>query len=275
MSKSILTFNYSVSDKKELAAATQPLQIMPATINYIKDADIDKYTDINNPNILIHLNYITRMFSSHGLEKDSSVRYSLRQYGKLATKIGTKNILIHMPKTLQEWNNFVLGYKIIHDELISKGFKIHFEITAWSKDLHAYFTKDKDRQLVISEYYERLLEVANTYNDTVYIVIDTAHMFANGCSEDDIIATLQKYSNRIEYLHWNGNIRPMFSTDSHVPIFSSSSLMTFDKISQYVASLGKICVCEITKDGEKYQKWVEYANKYGFDIVKENKMAVC
>ena len=51
--------------------------------------------------------------------------------------------------------------------------------------------------------------------------------------------------------------------------------MTFDKISQYVASLGKICVCEITKDGEKYQKWVEYANKYGFDIEKENKMAVC
>ena len=112
---SILSFNFSVTNKKELAKCKDPFQIMPATHNYIQNSHIQNYVGIQNPNILIHMNYVTRMFSSNGLEKDSTIRYSLRQYAKLADKIGTKDILIHMPKSLQEWNNFILGYKIIHD----------------------------------------------------------------------------------------------------------------------------------------------------------------
>lgn len=270
---SYLTFNFSVSNKKKLAGYQEPFQIMPATINYIKNSDINSYENINNPLILIHMNYITRMFSANGLEKDSMIRYSLSQYGKLADKIGTKNILIHLPKTYQEWENFILGYKIIHDELISKGYKIHFEITAWSKDLHSHFGKNEDRMTAIDKYFGKLLEISESYGDSVFIVIDTAHMFSNGCDEECIIKAIEKYNKWIEYIHLNGNCRPMWTSDSHVPIFSSESNMSYDKLSKYVATLGKVCICEITKERNSNEKWKEYAAKYGFKLVDDNEMA--
>ena len=268
---SILTFNFSVAKKKKLADYKEPFQIMPATVNYVKDSDIDKYKNISNNNIIIHLNYVTRMFSSNGLEKDSTIRYSLRQYAKLADKIGTKDILIHMPKSLQEWNNFILGYKIIHDELLSKGYNIHFEITAWTKDLHEEFGKETNRISVVKNYYDVLFDAAKSYGDTkyVYVVIDTAHMFSNGCTENDIIQILKEYDDKIKYIHWNGNLNKMFSSDSHVPIFDTQSKMSYDKISTYVAKLDKICVCEITKEDAPKSEWERYANRYGFHLVSD------
>ena len=273
---SILTFNFSVGNKSKLVGYTEPYQIMPATINYIKDSDIERYKNISNPKILIHLNYITPMFSTKGIEKGSSVRFSLRQYRHLADKIGTKNILVHMPKSLQEWNNFKMGFKIVYDELLSKDYMVHFEITSWSKDLHKEFGKDPDQRVqVVERYFDALLNEAKALgvNDHVRIVIDTAHMFANGCTEDNIIDVIQKYKSKIEYLHWNGNVRPMYATDSHAPIFSEESLMPYDKVSKVVAPMGKICVCEITKEGEEYDKWEAYAKKYGFHLVKDNDAA--
>lgn len=268
---SILTFNFSVANKKRLAEYKEPFQIMPATMNYIKDSDIEKYKGVNNDNIIIHLNYVTRMFSSNGLEKDSTIRYSLRQYAKLADKIGTKDILIHMPKSLQEWNNFILGYKIIHDELLSKDYHIHFEITAWSKDLHEAFGKETDRVEVVKRYYDALFEAAKSYGDTrkIYVVIDTAHMFANGCDENTIIKIIKEYDNKIKYIHWNGNLNKMFSSDSHVPIFDTQSKMPYDKISSYVSKINKICVCEITKDDAPRSEWERYAKRYGFHLVED------
>lgn len=267
---SVLTFNLSVADKKKLAKIKDPFQIMPATVNYIKDSDIEAYEGIKNNKILIHLNYITRMFSTKGLEKDSNTRFSLRQYGKLADKIGTKNILIHMPKSLQEWNNFILGYKLIHDELLTKGYIIHFEVTAWSKDLHTLFGKDTDRMEIMDRYYEILFETAKSYKDTknIRIVVDTAHMFANGCDEEMIIAFIEKYLDKIDYIHWNGNERPQFTSDSHVPIFSKDSKMPFESISKHCGKLGKICVCEITKENAPEEEWKKYTNMYGFRLAK-------
>ena len=273
MVNSILTFNISVSNKKKIASYKDPFQIMPATVNYIKDSDIESYKNIKNDKILIHLNYITRIFSTKGLEKDSQIRFSLRQYGKLADKIGTKNILIHMPKSLQEWNNFVLGYKIIHDELLTKDYIIHFEITSWAKDLQIYFGKDEDRESVIYKYYNVLFETAKSFNDmkNIKIVIDTAHMFANGCDEDTIIKIIEKYKDKMDYIHWNGNIKQMYTSDSHVPIFSKESKMSFEKISEYVSKIDKICICEITKDNATDEEWKEYCDKYGF-ILADAKM---
>ena len=273
---SILTFNFSVSNKSRLVGYNEPYQIMPSTINYIKDSDIDKYRNINNPDILIHLNYVTPIFSSRAIEKGSTVRFSLRQYRKLADKIGTKNILIHMPKSLQEWKNFKLGFKIIYDELLSKDYNVHFEITSWSKDLHKEFGKEpNDRVDVVKNYYKVLFDEAKSLDVLrhVYVVIDTAHAFANGCNEDDIIEIINTYESKIKYLHWNGNIRPMYSSDSHVPIFSSESLMSYEKMSKEVAKMKKICVCEITKEGEDYVEWNRYASKYGFHLVSDNDAA--
>ena len=273
---STLTFNFSVSNKSKLIGYTEPYQIMPATINYIKDSDIEKYKNISNPKILIHLNYITPMFSTKGIEKGSSVRFSLRQYRHLADKLGTKNILVHMPKSLQEWNNFKMGFKIVYDELLSKDYDVHFEITSWSKDLHKEFGKEADQRVqVVEKYFKALLDEAKALDVSrhVHIVIDTAHMFANGCTEDDIIEVIKKYDSKIKYLHWNGNVRPMYATDSHAPIFSEASLLPYDKISKVVARMNKICVCEITKDGEAYAKWETYARKYGFHLVEDNDAA--
>ena len=69
------------------------------------------------------------MFSSNALEKESNIRFSSRQYKKLAKKIGTKNILIHLPSSLSEWKNFEFGFQVIVDELMrDEDIIIHFEI---------------------------------------------------------------------------------------------------------------------------------------------------
>ena len=395
--KSILTFNFSVANRKLLSEYHEPFQIMPATQNLVQDKDIEKYVDISNPNILIHMNYITRMFSSKALEKGTMIRHSLRQYHKLADKIGTKDILIHMPQSLMEWNNFELGFRSIYEELIKDtDLVIHFEITAWSKDLHTFFetlpsksaTKkvssrkskakktdtveldlsqygfvppastnnrlvtvteyedvnfDEDDDIkpmkasneieidlsnltldelndmlkeemktvnrfsdfnipeptpatvsirppisgintseltpsyhAIVKYYNRLFELCklnNVSSSQIKIVLDTAHLFANGCTENDMVALFDKYHARMKYCHFNGNINPRYSHDSHVPMFDRENLMTYDLLTKTISKLKIICVAEVTKNNANWKNWETFAAKYRLHLVEFNDAA--
>lgn len=101
MSQSILTFNLSVSgNKNNIKTISEPFQILPATQHILLDRYIEPYPTSSNPQIILHMNYITRCFNPVAIMNDSPVRMSLRQYVKLANKLGTKNILIQMPATL-------------------------------------------------------------------------------------------------------------------------------------------------------------------------------
>ena len=97
-----LTFNYSVADKQLLSTLSIPFQIMPMTNGFLRDSDIERYSKCKSNNILVHLNYITMPFGKNIIEPACKARAGLKQYAKLCKKIGTKNLLIHMPKSKTE-----------------------------------------------------------------------------------------------------------------------------------------------------------------------------
>jgi endonuclease IV len=258
----MLTFNASVSDKKNLASINAPFQIMPSTTNTFTENTLAQFlaAGINNTDILIHLNYICRIFSSSALPVNSLARYILKQYKQLADSIHTKRILVHLPATSSEMDNIAIGFSIIREEL--PGYQLYFEIPAWSSSLRKQVTKES--------YMEEVLKYIDLKKEQ--LVFDTAHLFANGYSADEMISLFKKY--KCDYCHLNGNERAVGTTDSHVAIFSSASkFREYDSVCKYLASDGTkiICVAEMTKAGHDWNEWTKFAKKYSFELVPFNK----
>ena len=263
-----LTFHYSTEDRAKISGLQYPFQIMPAPRSFLKDDVIKSFSTLANDKILIHINYITRIFSKSAVENVSRVRTNLKQYAKLIETCGTKNLLIHLPSTAAEWENFENGFLVIYEELILKGVIIHFEICAPAKDL---------LKLEISplEIHDKTLELATALKceNMIRFCPDTAHMFAFGLEEDDQIKLIEHYKNKIEYIHLNGNCKPKFTHDSHVPIFSSESKMSYEKLVSYLSGLKVILVTEVTKEGANRKTWEEFAEKFKLNIVPDNEAA--
>ena len=270
---SVLSFNLSVSDKQNVSTINEPFQIMPSTRNYLSDKSIDSYPTCKNEHIIIHMNYITKIFRKDAIELNSPERKSLQQYVKLAKKLGTKNILIHMPYSKDEMDNVANGFKIIYDELLKKDMIIHLEITAWCKnlmsDLKIY---DQDPKEYVSNYLTKIIGYMNIFpSGKFYVVFDTAHLFADGCSVDDMIFIMKKFKHMIKYIHLNGNINPQFTSDSHTPLFGSKNkIKDWEKLSKFCASLNVVCIAEITKYGTEWKNWETYAENNGFKLVSFN-----
>ena len=247
---SILTFNCSVLDKENLTAISSPFQIMPGTIRHIRASDFPKFT---NPNILVHLNYITRPFSKLAIEKGSMTRYGLKCYKELSIK----DILVHGPASEEEWDNLGTGFKVLKDEI---GEYIHFEIPTFTGTF-------KSQSPPIITYLDTLLE----YSPEAFLIPDTAHLYANGVDGEEMIEIIEKYKDRIKYIHFNGNLSPMGKQDRHTPMFyDNNKIKEISKLSKYIASLNKICIVE-NRVGEDWDKWVDYSVEYGFKLVEYNR----
>ena len=105
-----------------------------------------------------------------------------------------------------------------------------------------------------------------------YVVFDTAHLFADGCSVDDMIFIMKKFKHMIKYIHLNGNINPQFTSDSHTPLFGSKNkIKDWEKLSKFCASLNVVCIAEITKYGTEWKNWETYAENNGFKLVSFNR----
>lgn len=275
MNNSTLTFNMSVSDRKNINSVLDPYQIMPSTQNFLFDKSINTYLDGSNDGIILHMNYITHVFSSNSIENDSTVRQSLRQYVKLAQKLGTKNILIHGPYTNNEWQNLSFGMKVIYDEIIDKGMVLHLEIPSWSSDfIHKMNPNlNEDPKVYLIEYFGEIFKYLSAFpKGSYYIVPDTAHMFANGCATfDDFAFILNKIKSNIKYIHLNGNVNYMFKSDKHCPMFmEDNKIKCWKELSKFCADMGVICIAEVTKVGSTWDEWTKYANEFGFNLVEFN-----
>lgn len=275
MSTSVLTFNASVSDKTLLSRITSPFQIMPSTRTNLTDRQIASYNGISNDSILIHVNYITRVFRHVAIEKGSLARRSLKQYVQLAKRIGTTHILVHLPSTVDEYNEAEFGFSVLDHELANEGFTIHLEVPSWSKDLTKLLQQnmsDAKPVEVMMRYIDDMLGYVSVIGDESYrLVIDTAHLHANGCDADAIVEIIEKYRDRMQFMHLNGNMRPMWTSDTHVPMFSGANRMIgWERVSECCAKAGVVCVAEVTKNGASWNEWEEYAKRFGFELVKES-----
>ena len=272
--RSFLTFNASVSNKKVIKdLEDQPFQIMASTRNFLTTQTINNYPKTTNPNLLLHMNYITRPFNINAIESNSKERFSLRQYAKLAEQTGTKDILIHMPSNPEEVNNMFQGFSVINEELISKGLCVHLEIAPWSQELIT-MKKIRGRQneveKYISEFVDEIIEHMKRFPPNSFmIVFDTAHLYALGAEAKQQINLFNKYRQFMKYAHLNGNVNNKLSSDSHAPIMSNKSkIKDWEELSVEIAKMGLICVAEITKFGKEWEEWVDYASEFGFDLVR-------
>lgn len=277
---SILTFNASVSNKKIFTTINQPYQIMPSTRNYLTDASIGSYPkDIVSKSLLIHMNYITKPFSDDAIESNSRVRFGFRQYVKLLKRLNTNEVLIHMPNTINEFKNLLQGLKVIYDEFITNDVNVNLEIASWSKDLLEHFGvingEDNDNvspKDAVIMFIDAIIKACNTFKTNKFrIVLDTAHLHAIGCTVENQIELFTHYRGLMKYAHLNGNEKPQFVSDSHVPIWHSrNKIKQSEELSKFIATTGLICIAEVTKEGGSYEKWNEYSAKYGFNLVEYN-----
>ena len=271
--RSVLTFNASVSNKKVIKdLESEPFQIMASTRNYLTNQTISTYPQTHNPNLLLHMNYITRVFNNNAIETNSRERFSLQQYAKLAERVGTKDILIHMPCNVIEVNNVAQGLSIIHDELLTRGIVVHLEIAAWTQELITArkIRSRKDVVNYISEFVDLIIRHMEKYKaGSFMIVFDTAHLYAIGAEAKDQMQLFNKYRKYMKYCHLNGNVNGKLTSDSHAPIMSDKSkLSDWEELSTFIAKLGLICVAEVTKYGKTWEDWKDYAEEFGFNIIK-------
>lgn len=194
---SILTFNASTTNRKQLSLIECPFQIMPGGRSALTSADVERFIETNNPDILIHSSYITRPFGKAG----PITEMNLENYVELGKRLGTKDILIHMPTSKQEYDQFQRGLDMLIDLVIKKGFNVHLEITAFAKDLrsklelclkelskdkltkhlneivhefkHVDIGRDKEDKLPIEISMERALDISKpeTYQELSFKII--------------------------------------------------------------------------------------------------------
>lgn len=271
---SILSFNTSVSDKNNLSTISEPYQIMPSTQTMLLDRYITAYPTAKLPGLLIHMNYITKPFSPSAIETNSMERKSLRQYVKLAQKLGTKNILIHGPNSLSEYQHLAVGMKVIKDELISSGMKLQMEIPSFTRDLIDHFLGISDNPIKnMLLYLTELSKYLSLFPEGSYgLVPDTAHLYADGIETMEGFETIfTKFKPIIEYVHFNGNINAKYKSDIHCPMFAKSNKITcWKELSSFVSGFNVICIAENTKNKSDYDDWKLFSNEFGFKLVKFN-----
>lgn len=260
---SIITFNKSTIDKNDFITNTQPYQIVPLHDRFFYKDYLLTLPKCNNSNILIHASFTTRPFSS----KQYNLTYSnVHGYELIADQLGTKYILFHGPSNPDEYNNYLNGLEFIDKCMHNK--KVCIEIPAFSSALRKLIT---DYYVFIDEYLNTVIQFNNEYrNNQFQIVIDTAHLHANGLDGKEMVKLLCKYKDHYDFIHLNGNIKDKFNPDVHTPIDSINDKITDSwYVLEQVVKLNKICVCE-TKDGD-YEYYDDISNEYGYRIVDRNK----
>lgn len=266
----MISFNASTVNKEELSKLNCPFQIMPGGRNSLSSKQIDEFIDMKNPNILIHSSYITRPFSS---DITNITRINLRNYATLAHKLGTKDVLIHMPSSVMELTNFVNGLACINKELIDNGCICHLETNPLTKDLFKYLSMNKDNAFDKYEnYVEAIWEsIPKKYIKNYRIVVDTAHLHANGLNTEEMIRFMDKWKEQIKYVHFNGNANTIFTRDLHVPMYmNKNQLKEVNKLAEHLYKEKLIGIAEDSTVKGSYEGWVEFCEKYKLRLVENN-----
>jgi hypothetical protein len=87
-----------------------------------------------------------------------------------------------------------------------------------------------------------------------------------------MVDVFELYSDKLLYIHLNGNENPQLKQDKHVQMFDSRNrLKNWRVICEYCANLGgAICIAENTKNHSEWNNWVEFAGTFGFELIEFN-----
>ena len=181
----MLSFNASTVDKDEFVKIRCPCQIMPGGRNTLSSMQVSQFKEMSNHDVLIHASYVTRPFS---MEISNITRLNLKNYVILAKKLGTRDILIHMPSSMNELTNFGKGLQLINEVIINDGCICHLETNPLTKDLIQHLGMNKENAYEKYQFYTESIweSIPKKYRDRYRIVIDTAHLHANGLNHHNL-----------------------------------------------------------------------------------------
>lgn len=275
----MISFNISVSDHK--LPENIPYQIMPTTRGYLTLDAVMKYAEINNEDIVIHVNYIMRPFSDNAVVTRSKCFEQLSLYAILANRLNCRHILIHLPSSLSEFNNYIKGMQTIIDAIYTHQKytgEVLLEISAWTKTLVDYLKRmtDGSYREMFKVYITPIIEALKSTKHPIKIIIDTAHIYNNGCTTyDDYIFTYNTLKLHLsDYIHLNGNVKPPFTSDEHIPFFTSTGnhmntgFTQYTKMLSHVFSNFRVCICE--NSFGKYpvlEQYYKFASKNKLSII--------
>lgn len=261
----MLSFSLSVHDRDFIRDSKEPYQIMPVQRGFLTNNTIETYHKANEPhnNILIHTSYMTRVFSPIAFSYNSKIQALLRQYIKLAERIGTKYILVHGPSSENEMLNFELGLSTMKRILEEEKTKVSFyvEIPSLTKDLLA---KHKDKYLeFFTDYIQTIINAGFEF------IPDTAHTFNNGLTNEEVLELLNKFDKHWSWVHLNGNLRPRFTSDTHCTMFDKKNLIPeYIDFCKKIASFKRNCVCEIVY--RNYDEWKEFSKEISLPLISKD-----
>lgn len=258
----MISFNISVSKRKKFYEALksgQGFQIMPTRFGFVNYSTYEKM-DKENLNIIIHTGYDINIFTNLILQSTYKVNQYLLTYFKLAEKLKIKYVLIHGPDTIEKYNYFSNGL-IALLSLIPENIKCVIEMPTFRKSLLD----------IIDDNYDFILNYFKTCTnkDMFDICLDTAHLYANGLSTDQIIDLMTELDRNFKFIHLNGNLNEVYSKDKHTFILDEKSkLKEVDKLLKYISTLeNKICIMEIKNPN--YEIYKQMAEEYNLNIVDE------
>ncbi len=262
----MLTFSLSVSNREFIKQTTEPCQIMPVHSGFLTSSIIGSYyKSEKTKDIIIHTSYMCRAFSPIAFTYNSKIQMLIKQYIKFAKHMGASDILIHGPSSPNEFLNFDLGLDMIKSIIKSENGeketvpRICLEIPSFTKEMHKLINNSYE---FVDNYFSKII------NAGFNIVIDTAHTFNNGLSNDEVIQLLEKYKDHWRWVHLNGNIRPPKTSDTHCPMFDSKNLIKNPlEFSKKIASFGKNCVCENVY--KNYTEWENFAKECGLKLISK------
>ncbi len=174
-----------------------------------------------------------------------------------------------MPKSKKEFEYLKFGLQVIYDELISKDKTLQFEIVPWDKELQELFNLRDDPIKAIKRFLNIIIK--NSFDKNFNIVFDTAHLHALGLDGNSMCELIDHYLKYVSYIHLNGNMNSMFTSDKHAIIFSNANkfVNSIDPIVRYCSEHKLVCVMEITQERTKYENYKIFANRYGFRLVND------
>ena len=254
------SFNISINSEH----INKPCQIMPRRTQGLYDISTIN-VNANNNKILIHTSYITHIWSVKSQEYHSTQWLNLKNYLLLAKKLNSHYILVHGPKSSKEYLEFGNGLQWLQtnfNKYCTDGLKIVIEIPAFTKELNQ---KINNKYKFVDDYLQTIV------NAGFDIVLDTAHLYANGLNCREMVALIDKYENNFEWLHLNGNSRPQFTSDEHIFILSKFNkfVSEVDVLLQRIFRLNN-CICILESLSNEEDDTSQLSIQYNFTNVLDN-----
>lgn len=274
----MLTFNISVGNHK--LPTNIPFQIIPNTRSYLDRKHLIPYSG-GNPDCVIHVGYPIIPFLGSALTPQSRISEQLTIYTELAKKINAGYILIHLPKSQQEFINFKGGLQLIINQVLSSSWKgtVLLETEPFTKNMYLLM-KGKSFREMFQEYFNIILPMIEHTKGRIKIILDTAHVFACGCTtlEDFIFIEELCGKNLADVIHFNGNVAGIHESDEHIPFFVTTSenklARTFgddyEKLIKHIFSKYRIVISEnnFTKyKNINYSSYAEWAKNNNVKII--------